>query len=198
MTDPITVPRSASARGRIAPAKLAHIVLRTKHYAEMVSWYETVLEAKPMVATPMATFLTYDDEHHRVAIINRPDLEDRAPDSVGFDHCAFTYASLDDLFATYERLRDAGIAPYWCINHGPTLSMYYQDPDGNQIELQIDVFDTNEGVNEWMAQSDFMTNPIGVKFDPEELIARHQKGEDQAALLQRPRIDPADVFEQLP
>ena len=35
--------------------------------------------------------------------------------------------------------------------------MYYQDPGGNQMTLQIDEFDTNEGVNEWMAQSDFMT-----------------------------------------
>jgi len=77
--------------------------------------------------------------------------------SAGLDHCAFTYASLDDLFATYARLRDIGIAPYWCINHVPTLSMYYQDPGGNQMTLQIDEFDTNEGVNEWMAQSDFMT-----------------------------------------
>ena len=198
MSESIAVPQTASERGRIAPAKMAHIVLRTRRYEEMVSWYETVLEAKPMVATPMGTFLTYDDEHHRVAILNRPDLTERAADSAGLDHCAFTYASLDDLFATYARLRDIGITPYWCINHGPTLSMYYQDPDGNQMELQIDVFDTNEGVNEWMAQSDFMTNPIGVKFDPEDLITRYRNGEAPSVLLERPRIDPSEVFDQLP
>ena len=151
-----------------------------------------------MVATPMATFLTYDDEHHRIAIINRPDLADRPENAVGMDHCAFTYASLEDLFATYERLRDQGITPYWCINHGPTLSMYFRDPDGNQMELQIDVFDTNEGVNAWMAQSDFMTNPIGVKFDPDDLLARYRGGEDRATLLERPRIDASEVFQQLP
>ena len=31
--------------------------------------------------------------------------------------------------------------PVRTINHGPTVSMYYKDPDGNQVELQVDVFD---------------------------------------------------------
>ena len=198
MTDTIEVPMTARARGRIAPAKFAHVVLRTARYDEMVNWYRTVLEAEAIVGTPMATFLTYDDEHHRVAIVNRPDLVDRASNAVGVDHFAFTYANLDDLLSTYERLRDAHIAPYWCINHGPTLSMYYRDPDGNQIELQIDVFADNAGVNAWMAQSDFATNPIGVKFDPDDLIRRYRTGEDAATLLARPRIDPSEVFDQLP
>ncbi len=198
MSSVIEIPKTAAVRGKTAPVKLAHIVLRTKRYEDMVRWYQTVLEAEVMVGAPMATFLTYDEEHHRIAIVNRPDLTEREENAVGMDHCAFTYATLDDLFFTYERLRDAGITPYWCVNHGPTLSMYYRDPDGNQIELQIDVFDTNEGVNEWLAQSDFASNPIGVKFDPDDLIERHRGGEAHATLLARPRIDPSDVFDQLP
>ena len=43
---------------------------------------------------------------------------------------------------TYARLKGDGIEPYWCINHGPTTSLYYKDPDGNQIELQVDNFPT--------------------------------------------------------
>ncbi len=198
MAEASTLPRTAQERGRVAPAKLAHIVLRTRNYEAMVDWYSVVLEAEAIVATPMASFLTYDEEHHRIAIINRPDLVDRADNAVGVDHCAFTYASLDDLFTTYERLRALGIVPYWCINHGPTLSMYYRDPDGNQMELQVDVFDTNEAFNTWMAQSDFVANPIGVKFVPEDLIARHRAGEGRETLLERPRIDPAEVLKQLP
>ncbi len=194
----ISVPRTAKERGKIAPAKFAHIVFRTSRFEEMVRWYQTVLEAEVVMASPMVTFLAYDDEHHRIAVINMPGLPDKTDQAAGMDHCAFTYDSVDDLFATYERLKEAGIKPYWCINHGPTLSMYYQDPDQNQVELQIDVFDSNEAVNAWFQASDFDTNPIGVKFNPDALVARHHAGEDRATLLARPRINPDEVLAQLP
>ena len=41
---------------------------------------------------------------------------------------AFTYEKLSELLGNYERLRDRGIKPVWCVNHGPTTSMYYSDP----------------------------------------------------------------------
>lgn len=192
------LPRTARERGRIAPVKFAHIVFKTSRYEEMVGWYQTVLEAEVMSASPMATFLTYDEEHHRIAIANMPGLVDAQPQSTGMEHCAYTYETLDDLFATYERLAAKDIHPYWCINHGPTLSMYYRDPDNNQVELQIDIFETNQAVNDWFAQSDFDTNPIGVKFEPEPLIERYRAGEDRGTLLARPRIDPAEVMAQFP
>jgi hypothetical protein len=103
-----------------------------------------------------------------------------------------------DLLATYQRLRSDGIEPYWCINHGPNLSFYYRDPDGNQIELQIDVFESTEAVNAWYANSDFAANPIGVKFDAEELIRRFENGEPFESLTRRPQIAPDQVLAQLP
>ena len=168
------VPATARERGKIAPAKFAHIVFKTSRYEELIRWYQVVLEAEIMTATPAVTFLTFDEEHHRIAIANMPGLAERPFQTAGMEHCAFTYDSLDDLFATYERLASHDITPYWCINHGPTLSMYFRDPDNNQVELQIDIFDSNEAINAWLAQSDFDTNPIGVKFDPEQLIARYR------------------------
>ena len=43
-----TFPATARARGKIAPVKLAHIVLNTPRYRQMVEWYKTVLEAVPV------------------------------------------------------------------------------------------------------------------------------------------------------
>jgi len=151
-----------------------------------------------MSASPMVTFLTYDEEHHRIAIANMPGLQERPFQSAGVEHCAFTYACLDDLIYTYERLQQSSIEPYWTVNHGPTLSFYYRDPDNNQIELQIDVFDSNQEVNTWLEQSDFASNPIGVIFEPETLIARYRGGESLDTLLARPVIDPADLINHLP
>src|SRR5690606_13896225 len=61
------------------PTKLAHFVVRSKRYEETVRWYETLLGARPVFANPFLTFLTFDDEHHRVAVVHVPDLEDASP-----------------------------------------------------------------------------------------------------------------------
>lgn len=191
-------PRTARQRGKTAPAKLAHVVLRSAQADKVAQWYETVLEAEVTFRDDRLCFLTYDDEHHRIAVINMPGLPSPGGLATGVEHFAFTYACADDLFATYERLREQSILPYWCINHGLTLSFYYRDPDNNQVELQIDLFDGIREVSDWMRASDFDVNPIGVKFNPEELIERHRNGEALASLTARPRIDPSQVMAQFP
>lgn len=178
----------AASRGAIAPAKFAHVVRRTGRFQEMVSWYQTVLAATIAYADDFAAFMTYDEEHHRIAIAAVPGLVEAPPNAVGTDHVAFTYADLGDLLQTYSRLKNEGIDPYWRINHGPTLSLYYRDPDGNGVELQIDCFATAEECNAWLATDEFKTNPIGVTFDPEALLARYRAGEPLAELTKRPPL----------
>lgn len=175
------------ARGRLSPTKLAHVVRRTTRFDAMIRWYETVFGARVVHADPMVAFLTYDDEHHRFAIANIPNLPEQGM-AAGTDHIAFTYASLGDLLQTYARLRDEGILPYWCINHGPTTSMYYKDPDGSSVELQVDNFPTAEECNRWMVHSDFAANPIGVIFEPEALLERFRSGEPLSSLVVRPPL----------
>ena len=177
----------ATTRGRIAPVKLAHVVRRTSRFEEMVAWYETVLAARTVHNDGMLAFLTYDDEHHRIAVARIPGLEEAPAMQAGTDHIAFTHADLGDLLATYARLKGEGIEPYWCLNHGPTTSMYYKDPDGSKVELQVDNFDTEE-TNRWMTSGEFAANPIGVIFEPEELLARYRDGEPLSSLLRRPPL----------
>ena len=178
----------AEGRGRIAPVKLAHIVRRTSRFDEMLGWYRTVLGAEVVHSDGILAFLTYDDEHHRIAIAGIPGLPDQSPLAAGTDHVAFTHADLGDLLHTYARLKCEGIEPYWCINHGPTTSMYYKDPDGNRVELQVDNFPTAEETNRWIRSGDFAKNPIGVVFDPEELLARYRAGEPAEQLALRPPL----------
>lgn len=170
------------------PAKLAHVVLRTSQFQRMQDWYRAVLAARTTYADHGLAFLTYDDEHHRVALLHTPGLQQQAEGAAGVHHVAFTYATLGDLVATFERLRGLDIAPVYCTNHGPTTSMYYQDPDGNQIELQVDNFATIEAATDFFYSPDFAENPIGVDFDPAELARRYHSGEGDAAIKRRARI----------
>jgi catechol 2,3-dioxygenase-like lactoylglutathione lyase family enzyme len=184
------MPETAISRGKIAPAKLAHVVLRTGRYEKMINWYKTVLEAQAMYANDFVTFLTYDNEHHRIAISKAPALLPKLRTQSGVDHIAFTYATLGDLLATYERIRALDISPYWCINHGGTTSMYYKDPDDNHVELQIDNFSTHEEMNAFLDGPQFSENPIGEDFDPHELVARFNAGESQNDLVKLSQIGP--------
>ncbi len=184
---------------RIVPTKFAHAVLRTNKFKQMVDWYKTVLLAKVVFENEMLAFMTYDDEHHRLAIAAFPGIVDRAPNSAGLDHLAYTYSSLGDLVATYERLKAAGITPAAPINHGLTLSMYYRDPDGNKVELQIDNFETMEQMKGFFHSNDFAKNPIGISFDPDELARDFHAGVPEAELRKyRPEkgLDP-NVFRNM-
>jgi catechol-2,3-dioxygenase len=170
----------------VTPIRFAHAVFRTAHLDAMKRWYETVLGAHVVHENPMLAFLTYDDEHHRIALVSTPGAPARPEGAVGLEHIAYTYATLGALLATYERLKAAGITPYWTINHGPTTSMYYRDPDGNQVELQVDNFPTVEELHAWFRSGAFASNPIGVVFDADELVAKFKAGVPVAELVQRP------------
>ncbi|MCW5891135.1 MAG: VOC family protein [bacterium] len=172
------------------PTKLAHFVLRSKHYPETVDWYRQVVGARVVFANEQLTFLTYDDEHHRIAVANVPWLEDGSPTAAGVDHIAFTFATLADLLHTYRRLKDAGILPHWCINHGPTTSLYYRDPNGVQVELQIDNFPDEAALMAWVRSDAFRQNPIGVSFDPDVLAARFDRGDPLAELIKQGSAPP--------
>jgi catechol-2,3-dioxygenase len=169
----------------VVPAKLAHVVLRSRAFAESQRWWADVLAGSVMYADDFLAFLTYDEEHHRLALINVGEAAEPPGSGAGMDHVAFAYASLGDLLETYVRLRDRGVTPHWSINHGPTTSLYYRDPDGNQVELQVDNFATLEELAAWFATGAFAENPIGVEFDPDELVARYEAGEPVEALTAR-------------
>jgi len=62
----------------IRPTKFAHVVYRTRRFDAMVNWYQTVFGATIQYRNPALAFLTYDDEHHRVALLNRTSPKTRS------------------------------------------------------------------------------------------------------------------------
>ena len=183
---PASATRPADAQRVISPQRLAHVVLRSSQLQALVDWYTTVLGATVAFSDGNLAFLSYDEEHHRIAVLNISGLQ-RQPEGVtGVHHMAFTYATLSDLVCTYERLAEAGICPVTCMNHGPTTSMYYADPDGNQVELQVDNYDSVEEAGKFFYSPAFAMNPIGVDFEPQDLAKRFYAGEDEVSIKMRP------------
>lgn len=167
-------PKEEAATSRVLhprPVALAHVVLRTTpdQYRAMVNFYLDVLQAEIVHEAPTFAFLRYDYEHHRVAIIQVPGTTAK-PDSIvvpGIEHMAFTYPTLTDLALTYRSLKamKEPILPLWGVNHGPTTSLYYRDPDSNKVELQVDNFDDAQAADDFMRGPLFRENPVGTDLD---------------------------------
>ena len=163
------------------PKSLAHVVYRTRRITEMLDWYSTVFGARVQHQNPAMAFLTFDDEHHRFAFIDLSVIDPNGSEPetkgwTGVDHLAWTYPSLEDLFNNYTSCKANGIEPYWCVHHGLTVSMYYADPDGNQMEFQVDAFDSKDECSAYISGPAFGANPVGVEFDPEEWLAAVREG----------------------
>ena len=169
------------------PTKFAHIVYRTRRFKEMLDWYSIVFNARVQYKNPALAFMTYDDEHHRFAFADmsvlQPDgRETDKNDAIGVDHVGYTLGSIGALLENYAELKSKGIVPYWCIHHGITISMYYSDPDGNQMEFQVDLMANGENATNFMATG-FETNPIGVEYNPDELLERYRSGIPENEML---------------
>jgi hypothetical protein len=69
-----------------------------------------------------------------------------------------------------------------------TMSMYYQDPDGNGVEIQVDVFDDWAVSKEWMwASQEFSEDQVGPQFDPEKVLAAYRLGASRDEVHTRAR-----------
>jgi len=180
------------------PKKLAHVVYMTRRYDEMLSWYQNVFEAKVQHQNPAFAFLTYDDEHHRFAFVNMSAVNPTGTDidanaKIGVNHVGYTYSTVGELLDTYDRLKRLGITPYWQVHHGVTLSMYYQDPDGNRMEFQVDCCVNAKEANLYMSSEAFAANPVGVEVSFDSLLAQYRNGVAPEMLLLQPEGSPSPI-----
>jgi 2-polyprenyl-6-methoxyphenol hydroxylase-like FAD-dependent oxidoreductase/catechol 2,3-dioxygenase-like lactoylglutathione lyase family enzyme len=157
-----------------------HANLKTTRLQEMIDWYRTVTGVEVLFQNAMGAWMSNDAANHRIALTAFPNFtEDPEKDThSGLHHTAFEFDSFDDLNAAYLRLKDAGIEPDFCLDHGMTFSYYYRDPDGNHVELQADNF------GDWAKSSAFMRegpefheDPIGKFVDPARVAEAHAGGE---------------------
>ena len=160
---------------------LHHVTIKTSRLDQMIAWYTLVIGADIQFRDGTACWMTNDAANHRIAFLAVPGLGDDADKTRhnGMHHCAFEYGSFADLMASYDRMRNAGVEPAFCLDHGLTISLYYKDLEGNYVELQSDNFSDWKQSSEWMRTSpDFAANPIGTFFDPARVYDDFQSGMD--------------------
>lgn len=177
----------------MASPKLAHLILNSSNYEATKQWYLEVLDATIGVETEdhSACFLRTDEAHHRIGMFNVIKADDSVAQSepgAGGDavhsrlnHFSFEYPTLLALVETHGRLVESGIRPTMCLNHGPTMSMYYQDPDGNAVELFYDTAYSEEQIVEFYAGGDRYVRSA-TRFEPADALRGLRAGRTVAEL----------------
>ncbi len=170
---------SGSSEVATKPAYISHYGIRAQRFKEMIQWYKTVFRAKVQHENEFLAFMTFDEEHHRLVIFEDAATVDKPENAAGVDHVGYGLASFGEFVLSYERLKAEGIVPFMPLNHRFTTSLYYHDPDGNEVELAVDNFPTKEACDAFV-RSERMAEigrpPFGYIFDPEELARLYHQG----------------------
>jgi catechol 2,3-dioxygenase len=126
----------------IHPERIGHVVLKVRDLERSRRFYQDILGLTVMGEVPefqMVFFSCGGRDHHELAIkAIRADAQAPRPQDVGLLHVAFRLRSEDDLRAAYRELQAHDVPILGSTNHGISKSIYFVDPDGNQIELYCD------------------------------------------------------------
>jgi catechol 2,3-dioxygenase len=169
---------TSSAAAVIHP-KFHHVNLKTTRLQEMIDWYSTLVGAEVLHQYELGAWISNDEANHRIALLSFPDFVDDPEKDMrtGLHHTAFEYGSFEELNASYLRLKEEGLLPEFCMDHGMTFSYYYRDPDGNYVELQADVFGDWAKSAAWMRESpQFHEDPLGKFVDPDRVATLSAAG----------------------
>ena len=134
--------------------KLGHVHLKVRDLDEAVTFYASLLGLKvtERVGRHYA-FLSFGEAHHDLALqALGPNAAQPSRHSVGLYHVAFEAAAKADFAALYLRLREAGISSA-LVDHRISWAMYFEDPDGNGLEIYTDTRHELEGRDDWQGSS---------------------------------------------
>jgi catechol 2,3-dioxygenase len=127
----------------IQARKLGHIVLKVRDAARSRDFYTSTLGLKVSHEDLArgAVFLSFGREHHELALFQGATGE--APDASqpGLHHIAWQLGSFEELKAAYHELKALGVPVESTVEHNVSRSVYFNDPDGNRVELYCDMFE---------------------------------------------------------
>ena len=123
----------------------SHVGFYVHDIARMENFYTRVLEftvtdrgqlSGPQGPLDLVFLSRNPDEHHQIVLVTgRPEqLEFNVINQVSLK--ADSLATLKEM---HQRVRDAGMNEILPVTHGNALSVYVRDPEGNRLELYVDL-----------------------------------------------------------
>ena len=122
---------------------LGHVVFYVKDLETSLSFYRDVVGFQEIgrIFDGKAAALTSGRTHHELLLIEVGDAPGPPPGRRrGLYHIGIKIGdSLDALRAAKQELEDAGVRISGMSDHTVSHSLYLHDPDGNEVELYVDV-----------------------------------------------------------
>ena len=126
----------------ITPDRIGHVVIKVRDLERSKKFYMDVLGLQLMMELPklkMAFFASNGRDHHEIACAEvGADAPGPQARQVGLVHIAFRLRDEDRLRAAYKELKEKNVPIVFTVDHGITKSIYFRDPDGNQLEVYCD------------------------------------------------------------
>lgn len=125
----------------IRPKKVGHVVLKVRDLQKAEQFYTEVLgfTVVTRLKRPAGVFFSLGEQHHDLAVLAVP--ADAAPvteQQVGLHHVALQVENFAALQECYRQLKAHNVTITMTIDHLITKSIYFLDPEGNQLELYCD------------------------------------------------------------
>ncbi|WP_372833908.1 VOC family protein [Puniceibacterium confluentis] len=120
---------------------IGHVHLKVSDLERAIAFYRDVMGFELQVRYgAQAAFLSAGGYHHHIGLNT---WESRggtppAPGTTGLYHVAFLYPDRAALAATFRSVLDAGVEISGAADHGVSEAIYFNDPDGNGIEIYRD------------------------------------------------------------
>ena len=132
--------------------RLSHVGLYVHDVPKMIDFYTNVLGfvVSDGAEDGRITFLSRNpSDHHQVVLVRGRTTNTEVP---MVQQVSFNVGALAQVQKAFRRVREAGCEGISPICHGNAWSVYFQDPEGNRIEMFCDT--------PW-----YVPQPLGFKID---------------------------------
>lgn len=121
--------------------RVGHVVIKMRDLEAAKGFYRDILGMKITDEREgFGVFFRFHDYHHDIAVFKvNDDAESPQKNQVGLAHIALVADSLDTVKAMYQRLKAHQVPIVRTVDHGITRSVYFQDPEGNELEIYCEV-----------------------------------------------------------
>lgn len=148
--------------------RIGHTHLKVSDIERSLKFWRDALGFEVMQRLDGAVFLAAGGYHHHIALNTWDSLAGSPPPrgTTGLYHVAILYPTRAALGRALRRVLDAGIKLTGASDHGVSIALYLDDPDGNGVELYWD-----KPRAEWPVLPDGRLNMGRARVDLEALMA---------------------------
>ena len=124
--------------------RVGHIVLRVTDVAAAEAFYRDALGMETVRRTEGAAFMSFGTQHHDIGLFRVNGEPTRG--NAGLGHLALLVdGGMAELQELHQRLLDNNVEIASLTDHGMTKSVYFNDPDGNRLEIYTDLMSPEDG-----------------------------------------------------